>query len=760
MPIAKRKVSRSLTYCAAVIAIVLATVLRMFLAPVVGAGFPFATYFVATVLVAWYFGFGEAILSILLSAGAGSYFFVSPSTTSPFFFGSRTDRVTVLGFIFGSLGVAFLIHLQRRTLERLRDEVVRRRTAEDAEREQRHWFETTLASIGDAVIATDTDRKVTFMNTIASQLTGWNIQQARGSPLSDVFRIVNEETGAEVESPVDTVIKKGLIVGLANHTVLISKDGRRIPLDDSGAPIKQEGQTVGAVLVFRDVTQRRNTQLQIERAERNYRLLFESNPQPMWVYDRKSLAFLAVNKAAVQQYGYSAEQFLNMTLKDIRPAEDVPALLEDVQRSTMSLHRDGPWRHRKRDGSIISVEISAHPIEYEGRNACLVLATDVTERKKMEEQFHQAQRLESIGRLAGGIAHDFNNLLTVINGCAGEMLSEVPANSPVGRRVTEISAAGERAAALTKQLLAFSRKQPIEPRVVNLNDVMAELEPMLRRLIGENIELIVSPSQNLDNVRADAAQIQQAIVNLAVNARDAMPHGGSLTLTTSNAFLDSDYCTAHPEVLPGAYVMFAITDTGVGMTPEIQQQVFEPFFTTKPMGAGTGLGLATVHGTVRQSGGSIALHSQPSVGTTFRIYLPRTTDSVPQRTAINPADPHGTETILVVEDQEDVRAVAVRALERYGYRVLSAASGQEAIELANAFQEKIDLLITDMVMPGMDGHTLAQHISAGRTLRVLLMSGYTETAVPIDALDRNFGYIPKPFTPLSLASKVRDVLQH
>ncbi|HEY1240046.1 MAG TPA: PAS domain S-box protein [Bryobacteraceae bacterium] len=747
------------TYGTAVGAAVLATLLRMALAPWVGAGLPFATYFLAAVLVAWYKGLPAALVTILLSAAAGTYFFVSTATTSPFMQTAPSDRFTAVGFVFGSLLTAVLLDLQQKTLKRARQETVHRRNAEQAEREQRQWFETTLASIGDAVIATDVDGKVIFMNGVASELTGWSLDAGRGRPLRGVFQIVNEQTGDEVENPVDVVIRQGVTVGLANHTLLISRDGRRIPIDDSGAPISRDTRTLGAVLVFRDVTERRSAQRRTEQSERRYRLLFDNNPQPMWVYDRESLAFLAVNHAAVQQYGYAPEEFLRMTLKDIRPTEDIPALLDDLSHGNREFHRDGPWRHRKRDGSIISVEVVAHPIDFEGRKAALVLASDITERQRLEEQFQQAQRLESIGRLAGGVAHDFNNLLTVINGYASVILSAVPAGSALSRHVAEIGAAGKQAAALTEQLLAFSRRQIIQPRVLNVNEVVAGIDTMLARLLGEHIEMVVKLSPDLGNIKADAAQLQQVILNLAINARDAMPEGGTLMIETSNVLLDEEYRQTYRDVHPGAYVMLAVSDTGTGMTPEVRARIFEPFFTTKPAGSGTGLGLATVHGMVRQSGGWIWVYSEPGDGTTFTIYFPRTDEAATPPQPAAEKDLFGTETILVVEDQNDVRALTVTVLEHYGYRVLSAAGGEEAIALASATRDPIHLLLTDVIMPGMDGRVLAKQLAAVRTIKILFMSGYTENAIAHrGVIDREVNYIQKPFTPESLAEKVREVL--
>jgi|SRR5579871_54701 len=506
-------------------------------------------------------------------------------------------------------------------------------------------------------------------------------------------------------------------------------------------------------------TERRRSEESLRETAARYRLLFESNPHPMWVYDRETLAFLAVNNAAIEQYGYSREEFSRMSLKDIRPADDIPALLDDVHKSTSRLHRDGPWRHRKKDGTVIAVEITAHPIQFDSRDACLVLSSDITERIKIEEQFHQSQRLESIGRLAGGVAHDFNNLLTVINGYTELILSRLPRESQFVEALGEIRGAGQRAASLTGQLLAFSRKQIVQPAVLNLNHVVTEVEKMLRRLIGEDIELATKLASGLGNIRADAGQMQQVIMNLAVNARDAMPGGGTLIIETTNVALDQNYSERHPDVQPGPYVMLAVTDTGAGMTEEVRQRIFEPFFTTKPKGSGTGLGLATVHGMVRQSGGWIWVYSEVGRGTTFKIYFPQVADSVTPGRAVVRTDLRGDETILVVEDQEEVRKLAEAALKQHGYTVLSAKSGEEAISLAGTFSGAIHLLLTDIVMPGMNGRDLAARLTKDRQLRVLFMSGYTDNAIAHRGiLDSGVDYIQKPFTPRTLAQKVREVL--
>jgi hypothetical protein len=500
----------------------------------------------------------------------------------------------------------------------------------------------------------------------------------------------------------------------------------------------------------------------LQKAEQRYRILFEKNPQPMWVYDQQTLQFLAVNDRAIDHYGYSREEFLAMTLRDIRPEVDVPKLLEAASTPVAHFHNAGTFRHRKKkNGEIISVEITEDTITFDGRAASLVLATDVTERLRLEQHLRHSQRMESIGLLAGGVAHDFNNLLTVINGYADMVLHDVPADSPLCEHIAEIQGAGNRAADLTKQLLAFSRRQVIQPTILNLNVVITDTQKMLRRLIGEDIEIVIQLAEDLGNVQADPGQMQQVIVNLAVNARDAMPNGGMLYLETANVNIEDSVSPGHAEAKVGPYVVLTVTDTGTGMTPEVKQRVFEPFFTTKALGAGTGLGLATVYGMVKQSGGWISLYSEVGIGSSFRIFLPRTDAEAPQALVVANSAPEGNETVLVVEDQSEVRSFAVAALRRYGYNVLSAESGTEALRIATEHPEPIHLLVTDIVMPGMTGLELAeQSFSLKPGIKVMFMSGYSETALTgrHTYLDPATPYIEKPFTARFLAQRVRDVL--
>jgi signal transduction histidine kinase len=383
--------------------------------------------------------------------------------------------------------------------------------------------------------------------------------------------------------------------------------------------------------------------------------------------------------------------------------------------------------------------------------------------RQSQEQLMQSQKLEAIGQLAGGVAHDFNNLLTAILGYSHLGLGQLAENDPMRTNFEEIKKASERAASLTRQLLAFSRKQVMQPRVLNLNSVVPEMEKMLRRMIGENIQLRTALQADLGNVRADPSQMEQVLMNLVLNARDAMPSGGKLTLETANVYLDENYARQRPSVVPGAYVMLAVCDTGTGIDQETQQHIFEPFFTTKEQGKGTGLGLSTVYGIVKQSGGYIWMNSEVGKGTAFKIYLPRVNKLAERYThETAPAEiPGGTETILLVEDEHTVRRLAKDVLESNGYRVIEAASGKDAIRLAEDHPDSIDLLLTDVVMPEMGGRELAGRLTSLRPeIEVLFMSGYTDsTFFDHDVLEGGINFIQKPFTPEALALKAREALE-
>ncbi|MEA5447468.1 response regulator [Leptolyngbya sp. CCNP1308] len=521
--------------------------------------------------------------------------------------------------------------------------------------------------------------------------------------------------------------------------------------------LQQTNRRLGA-----EIAQRKRTEAALRDSEARYRQLFQAITDPLFVYDRETLAYLAVNDAAVAQYGYSYDEFLTMTIRDVRPPEDVPVLLKMLAQSGTSLEHRGLWRHQKKNGDIINVEISAYGLTFAGRPACLVQARNLTEQKRLEEQFRQAQKMEAIGRLAGGIAHDFNNLITVIKGYSELLQSRIATDDPASELLGEIYKAGEQAGTLTRQLLAFSRQQVLAPQVFNLNTVVSNTETMLRRLIGEDVSLVTTLSSTLGQVKADPGQIEQVLMNLAVNARDAMPQGGTLTLATKTVHLDEAYCRTVADLAPGDYVRLTMQDTGCGIDAATQANMFEPFFTTKAVGKGTGLGLTTVHGIVKQSGGHIAVESTVGQGTTFQIYLPRVAELVPEvrSPARSRTLPQGSETVLVVEDEDAVRALEILILQRCGYRVLEAINGSDALHLVEQEPGPIHLLLSDVVMPHMGGRDLADQIALKRPdCKVLFLSGYTDDAVIHHGVsEAGVAFLQKPFTPAALAQKVRQVL--
>jgi PAS domain S-box-containing protein len=626
----------------------------------------------------------------------------------------------------------------------------------------------------------------------------------------------------------------------------------------------------------------------LQNCERQRELLFSINPYPMYSIDRKTLRILSVNQAALRQYGYSLEEFLNMSLIDIRPKEDVPALLEILAKEETGLRHPGVWRHVRKDGSIVLVEITAYQYEQDGKAIELVVALDITERRRMEEalreseaelkilvdnapfgiaqssleknrmttanpallemlggysvqealaldactqiyadandrdklfevlrrsgtvkgwettfkrrdgttipvrltgvltpslegspelfstyveditqqstlerQIRQVQKLEAVGRLAGGMAHDFNNVLVVIKLSTEMMLGQVTPDSPFSKPLLQISNAADRAAALTKQMLAFSRQQMMQPRIINLNSVVTETVHMLRRIIGEDIELVTDCASDIDNSKLDPDQVTQVILNLAVNARDAMPQGGTLHIETSSRYLDEAYAREHPPVQPGNYVMMSVSDTGTGIDRSILPRIFDPFFTTKEIGKGTGLGLSIVYGIVKQSGGYIWVYSEPAHGTTFKIYFPAIAaalDSPPLRSE-HGSRPAG-QSLLIVEDEATIRSHVRDCLEQLGYRVLMAASGDEALKICEDLEGKLDLVITDLVMPGKSGHELAHELAERYPrVHVLFMSGYTEnSATRREVLLKGSPFLQKPFSVAELVNAVNSAL--
>jgi len=504
-------------------------------------------------------------------------------------------------------------------------------------------------------------------------------------------------------------------------------------------------------------------QEQLRQSEARYRTLVDGVRDVIFALAPDG-TIASLNPAFETITGFPRDEWLGRPFEQLVHSDDLPLALELLSSVARGEPRPvNPFRIRTRKGDYRVGEFAATPQYREGQLAGILgICRDVTERLSLEQQLRQAQKMEAVGRLAGGGAHDFNNILTAITGYADLLLEDLGTTDRRRDDIAEIRKAAERAAGLTRQLLAFSRQQVMQVRVLDLNDVVADTQNMLGRLLGEDIALVTRLDPALGAVKADPGQLEQVIMNLAVNARDAMPGGGKLTIETANAELDDTYVREHFPARPGSYVMLAVSDTGTGMSDEVQSHLFEPFFTTKEKGKGTGLGLATVYGIVKQSGGYIWVYTEPGHGTTFKIYLPRVAGAPAQRASGPKASPvgAGTETVLLAEDEAAVRAVARHALERQGYTVLEASSGEAALDLAERHSGRIHLLLTDVIMPGMNGRALALRLSELRPdLRVVYMSGYTEEAITRHGvLEPGLTYVQKPFTPEGLARKVREVL--
>jgi two-component system cell cycle sensor histidine kinase/response regulator CckA len=507
---------------------------------------------------------------------------------------------------------------------------------------------------------------------------------------------------------------------------------------------------------------------ELRRQERLLRQIIDANPSLIFVKDWNG-RFVLVNRATAEVYGTTVNALIGKTDADFNPnVAEVAHFLRD-DRAVMSSGQPkviaeepvtNPATRETRWFQTIKMPLRTPE---EGTATLLGVATEITERKRLEEQLLQSQKMEAVGQLAGGVAHDFNNILTAIVGYTDLLAAELGSNAQQLEDLEEIRKAARRAAALTRQLLAFSRKQVLELRIIDVNGVVLNLDKMLRSLISENIELKTDLAENLAAARADPNQIEQVIMNLAINARDAMPDGGTVTIETGNVTLDDAYASQHVSVIPGEYVMLAVSDTGCGMDEKTKSRIFEPFFTTKPAGRGTGLGLSTVYGIVKQTGGNIWLYSEPGKGTTFKIYLPAIAALPEDIGKVAPAEAprRGAGTVLVVEDDEQLRRLTHRALDAQGYTVLVADGGGTALDIARRHKGQIDLLLTDVIMPDTNGRKLAETIQAARPgMRVLYMSGYPDGAIASHGmLEPGVAYLAKPFTTEAIARRVREVLE-
>jgi PAS domain S-box-containing protein len=663
-----------------------------------------------------------------------------------------------------------------------RREVVRPADRESSDaQESEQQFRALAENVPVLVWMDDADHNLIYQNPFADTFSGRTIDQESGRAWFE--GIHPDDVGALDELYRDTVAKPGFYQRMLR---LRRADGVYRWMLEIGVPrLGTDGTLLGFIGVDVDVTELKEASARLEQAEARYRHFIEQSTEGIWRFELESPMPVSVsetqqiqifldgsylaecNVAMAGMYGYDRpEEMVGRRLREFA-APDVAAMEEVLRRFIRSGYRliNAETHERDRHGrSKLFLNNMVGVIENGAMVRCWGMQQDITERRQLEEETRQVRKMETAGRLAGGIAHDFNNLLTAILGTTEILLSELPPGATARTDVEEIKRAASRAANLTRQLLAFGRRQVLKPRVLDLNQLVQGVETMLRRLIGEHITLETRTDPALWRVRADPGQLEQVLLNLCVNARDAMPTGGTVTIETTNLEFGG---SAHgPEAImpPGRYVLVSVTDTGVGMAPETLHHVFEPFFTTKEHGKGTGLGLATVYGIVKQSGGFIYADSRPGEGTRFRIYLPRVAETLdlPDSSGTEAAPARAEGTLLLVEDEEAVRRLTRRMLEGVGYRVLEASQGTEALDLAAGWQGKIDLVITDVIMPGMSGQELSARLRARWPgLKILYVSGYTDDAIlQHGTLLPNTSFLHKPFTQHELARRVRDIVGH
>lgn len=644
-------------------------------------------------------------------------------------------------------------------LNRMKSEQIIR----EAEERYRGLFENAM----EGIFQSTPDGRYINVNPSLARMYGYSSPQALIDDMKDIGRQLYVDPERRLEF-VRLLFEHDRVVGFESE--IYRRDGTRFWISESARAVRN---AAGRLLYYEgrveDITHRKKALQDLEQSELRYRLLFDSNPQPMWLYDTATYRFLAVNQAAVEKYGYSQQEFLTKTIFDLRPPEEVSELkkyLEEMEKKG-GVAPPRIWRHKRKNGTIFPVEVSSGPLVFSGRKARLVCIEDVTERLKAEEalrtseeQLRQSQKMEAIGKLAGGIAHDFNNLLTAIMGYSDFIMQQNELSQHVRQSLDEIKKASERAGFLTRQLLAFSRKQVIQISVIDVNTIIMDLHKLLLRLIGEDIDLKTKLKSASSKVKGDPGQISQVIMNLVVNARDAMQNGGELIISTRDFHLTESDASAFSDLAPGNYLVISVSDTGCGMSPEVQSHIFEPFFTTKEAGKGTGLGLSTVYGIVKQCGGTIRIESQAGHGSRFDVYLPQSDDtSSPDIPSIPAPLIHSARgTILLAEDETTVRLLIREVLSSLGYEVLETSNGVEALQAIEHHQKPISLLITDVVMPRMNGPELAQKIRLKQPdLAILFISGYADDAVEKINIS-SAAFLPKPFTVENLVRKIRETI--
>jgi len=711
-----------------------------------------------TILLGLRMGFYAAILSSLTMLGVGSLGLAAPEMATHAATGPTGWVVITLNF---TLVNTLLTVAIGSVLAAIDNALMREVTARASLDHERTLLRTLLDALPDVVFTKDQDCRFAVCNPETLNALGLEHEyQLAGKTVFDLFpREMAERFHAD-----DLEVLAGRSLRDREEESVDARGNPRwywtikIPLRD------ERGGVTGLIGISRDITSRKRAELERNRLLAQLRLQIERMPLGYLLSDA-DFRYTRWNPAAERMFGHSEAEVLGKhPFEVIVPSESqhlVAGMFDRIRAGHMDAH--GVCENRTKGRGTITCEWYNTPLfDDDGTFAgVLSLAQDITNRIKLEEQLRQSQRMEAFGQLAGGVAHDFNNMLTVINGYSELLMQTLPSGDPSLGLVAEIHKAGERSAALTRQLLAFSRQQVLAPQSLDLNLVVSDAEMMLRRLIGEDIEFATRLSLDLWAVRADPSQLEQVLLNLSVNARDAMPTGGRLTIETSNVELDGEFVRTHSGARQGPHVLLVVSDTGFGITPEVMARMFEPFFTTKEVGKGTGLGLATVFGIVSQSSGHVEVSSEVGVGTTFKVYLPRA-DAVPPQPVMSGrrSSPQGSETILLVEDESALRALSRRVLAACGYTVIEAGDGDEAVRVAETYGKPIHLLVTDVVMPGVGGQVVSERVTKLHPgVRVLFVSGHTDDAVvKHGVLLERVHFLQKPFSPVTLAVRVREVL--